>query len=153
MPIAKQITVWMQNRPGKLAEMAAVLSEKKVNILAFWAGLVGERWAIRLIVDKTAAAKQYLAEKGWEITEQDVLTVSPPNNLAGLAALGRKLEAAVLNIEYGYISPGKRDGNVDLFLAVTDVTAALRALDPGEAATGKGSGGQILRQMAAAAAS
>jgi len=44
MPKAKQLSVWTEDRPGMLGKAASALGAKKVNILAFWAGVVKDRW-------------------------------------------------------------------------------------------------------------
>lgn len=128
MPIVKQLTAWTENRPGRLGEVAAALGEKKINIFALWAGMAGERWAIRMIVDKPAAAKKHLQALGWEITEEEVLRVSLPDNPGSLGRTARKLEAAGMNIEYGYTSRAKVAGKIDNYFALTDAVAALKAL-------------------------
>ncbi|MFB3917020.1 MAG: ACT domain-containing protein [Terriglobales bacterium] len=128
MPRVKQLTAWTENRPGRLAEAAAALGEKKINILALWAGVAGDRWAIRMIVDKPQLAKKHLEQKGWEITEEDVVRVSLPDKPGSLGRAARKLEAAGINIEYGYTSRGKTAGKIDNYFALTDVAAALKAL-------------------------
>ncbi len=61
MPKARQITVSIENRPGILGAVASALGARKVNIVAFMA--IEGQDAIRLIVDKPAAAKKVFAER------------------------------------------------------------------------------------------
>jgi hypothetical protein len=58
MPRAKQLTLWVSDKPGMLGEIAVALGAKKANILALMGATEGGRGAIRLIVDKNAAAKK-----------------------------------------------------------------------------------------------
>ncbi|HXE89988.1 MAG TPA: ACT domain-containing protein [Terriglobales bacterium] len=76
MPKAKQITVWVADRPGVLGDVAATLGEKKINIEAFLAHVTGDEGAIRLIVDKPAAAKKALTGRGWRVTEEEIVRVA-----------------------------------------------------------------------------
>ena len=59
MPKAKQLSVWVEDRPGMLGKVASALGAKKVNIIGFMAPAAEGRGAIRLVVDKPAAAKSF----------------------------------------------------------------------------------------------
>ncbi len=128
MPKARQLTVWTEDRPGRLGKVASALGEKKVNILAFWAGVAKDRWAIRMIVDKPAAAKKHLGELGCEITEEDVVVVTLADKPGGLGSVASKLGGAGINIDYAYTSRGKRAGKVNTYFGVDNVEAALKQL-------------------------
>jgi hypothetical protein len=128
MPKVKQLTAWTENRPGRLAEVAAALGEKKLDIRAFWAGLDNDRWALRMIVDKPAAAKKLLIAQGWDITEEEVVLVAMVDKPGSLGEVAAKLEGAGINIDYAYSSRGERGREVNTYFAVTDVAAAVRAL-------------------------
>ena len=58
MPRAKQLSVWVEDRPGMLGKVASGLGAKTVNIIGFMAPAVDGRHAIRMVVDKPAAAKK-----------------------------------------------------------------------------------------------
>jgi hypothetical protein len=59
-----------------LAEVASQLGAKDVNILAFIGAVIEGRGAVRMIVDKPAAARKVFTDLGWETTEQDVMKVT-----------------------------------------------------------------------------
>jgi hypothetical protein len=126
MPKAKELTVWVPDRPGMLGEVGAALGAKKANILAFNAWIEGDRGAIRLIVDKHATAKKALAARGWETTEQEVLEVTLPHTPGSLGRLGHKLGAAGVNIRHAYAgtAPARK---ASVYLGVSDMKAALKA--------------------------
>ncbi len=128
MPKAKQLTVWTEDQPGRLGRVATALGEKKVNILAFWAGVVKDRWAIRVIVDKPAVAKKHLGEQGWEITEEDVVVVTLADKPGSLGRVASKLGAAGINIDYAYTSRAKGAGKASTYFGVANVEAALKEL-------------------------
>ena len=126
MPRAKQLTVWVSDRPGRLGEIGAALGAKKVNIRALMATTEGGRGAVRLVVDKTAAAKKICAGMGWETTEEEVLTVTLTDNPGTLGKVSKKLGLAGVNIQYVYAGPGggKR---ANVYMGVSDIKAALKA--------------------------
>ncbi len=127
MPKAKQITVWVADRPGALGDVASTLGEKKVNVQAFLVHAAGDEGAIRLIVDKPAAAKKALAARGWRATEDDVVALTLADKPGTLGAAAAKLGRAGINIQYGYTG-GAKGGRVNAYFAVPDAAAALKAL-------------------------
>lgn len=128
MPKAKQLTVWVADRPGILGEIAGALGAKKVNIAAFTAYVTEGRGAIRMIVDKPAAAKKVIAERGWECTEEDVAAVTIADKPGTLAAVASKLGDAGINIQYAYTGGAGAARKVNTYLAVADVAAALKRI-------------------------
>ncbi len=128
MPRAKQLTVWVEDQPGLLGEVASALGAKKVNIRAFMIAMVESRGAIRLVVDKPAAAKKVLARLGWVSTEEDVVAVTLSDKPGSLGSVAKKLAEAGINIQYAYTGSAKGRQNVSTFFAVGDVKAALKAL-------------------------
>jgi len=127
MPRAKQLTAWVTDRPGMLGEVGGALGAKKVNIRGFAATVEGGRGAIRLVVDKTAVAKKALIAKGWETTEEEVLQVTLGDKPGAVGKLGEKLAAAGVNIAYAYVGAGGGARKANVYLAVSDMKAALKA--------------------------
>src|ERR1700736_3128264 len=106
MPKAKQLTVWVENRPGMLGEVGSALGAKKVNIVAFMATVTDNRGTIRMVVDKPAAPKRVFAQHGWATTEEEVLLVALPDKPGSLGRIAHKLREASVNIEYAYAGLG-----------------------------------------------
>jgi hypothetical protein len=128
MPTAKQLTVWVENRPGMLGEVGSALGAKKVNILAFMATVTDSRGTIRMVVDRPAAAKRVFAEHRWETTEEKVLKVTLPDNPGSLGRIGHKLREASVNIHYAYAGLGPSARRVNAYLGVSDLKVALIAV-------------------------
>lgn len=128
MPKAKQLTAWVEDRPGMLGEVASALATKKVNILAFLAGIIEGRGGIRMIVDKPAAAKKVLEERGWPSSEEDVVVVTLADKPGSLGAAASKLGEAGVNIRYAYTGSAKSATKVNTYFAVADLAEALKAL-------------------------
>src|ERR1700730_1068950 len=106
MPKAKQLTVWVENRPGMLGEVGSALGAKKVNIVAFMATVTDNRGKILMVVENPAARKRVFAEHRWETTEEEVLIAALPDRPGGLGKIAHKLREASVNIDYAYAALG-----------------------------------------------
>ncbi len=128
MARAKQISAWVTDRPGMLGQVADALGEKGVSIRAFMAAVMDGRGFVRVVVDKPAAAKRIFKAHGWETTEDDVVEVTVPDRPGALGGVADRLGAAGVNVQYAYVGTARSARNVNLYLAVSDVKAAQRAL-------------------------
>ncbi|OLB87751.1 MAG: ACT domain-containing protein [Chloroflexi bacterium] len=127
MPRAKQLSLWVPDKVGMLGEVAGALGEKKVNIRAIMAATEGGRGAIRMVVDKPAAARKIFTSRGWQTTEEEVVEVTLPDSPGSLGKLASKLGKAGVNIEYIYAGSGGGARKLNAYLGVADIKAALKA--------------------------
>ena len=128
MPKAKQLTVWVENRPGMLGEVGSALGVKNVNVTAFMASVTEGRVTIRMIVDKRAVAKAVFTKHGWETTEEDVLEVPLADTPGTLGKVAHKLREASVNIDYAYLGSGGSARRVNAYFGVSDLKVAMTAL-------------------------
>jgi hypothetical protein len=128
MPKVKQLTVWVENRPGMLGEVGSALGAKKVNILAFMATVTDNRGTIRMVVDKPATARKVFAEHRWETTEDVVLKVLLPDKPGSLGRMAHKLREASVNIDYAYAGLGPSARRANAYFGVSDLKVALIAV-------------------------
>ncbi len=128
MARAKQISAWVEDRPGTLGRVAAALGAKGVSIRAFMAAAMDGRGFVRVVVDKPAAAKRIFATQGWKTTEDEVIEVTVPDRPGALGEVADRLGAAGINVEYAYVGTARSARNVNLYLAVSDLKAAVAAL-------------------------
>jgi hypothetical protein len=128
MPKVKQLTVWVENRPGMLGEVGSALGAKKVNILAFMATVTDSRGTIRMVVDKPATARKVFAEHRWETTEDVVLKVLLPDKPGSLGRMAHKLREASVNIDYAYAGLGPSARRANGYFGVSDLKVALIAV-------------------------
>jgi hypothetical protein len=128
MARVKQITAWVENKPGDIGRIAEALGEAKVNISAFacW-GTSGES-PLRLQVSSPAKAKKVLQELGVRVTEEEALRVTLPDKPGVLGAVGTRLGAANINVEYAYASVATGSKKAALVLYVSDLAGATKAL-------------------------
>jgi hypothetical protein len=126
MPRAKELKFRVEDRPGMLGEVTAALAEKKVNLRAVNAWIESGQGVIRMVVDKTAAAKRVLTSRGWKPDEQEVLEVEVSDKPGALSELAAKVGRAGVNITHVYVgTAGARKATV--FLGVSDLKTALKA--------------------------
>ena len=128
MPKVKQLSAWVEDRPGMIGQIADALGQAKVNIRAFSASVMDGHGFVRVVVDKVSTAKRVFRKHGWETTQDDLVVATMPDKPGALGRVADKLGAAGVNIEYGYVGPGPRARTVNLYLSVQDPRAALKAL-------------------------
>lgn len=128
MPKAKQLSAWVEDRPGTLGQVADALGEAKVSIRAFMAATFDGRGFVRVVVDKPAVARRVFRRHGWETTEDDVVEVTLPDKPGALGRAADRLGAAGVNVLYAYVGTARSANKVNLYLAVSDPKAAIRAL-------------------------
>lgn len=128
MARAKQISAWVEDRPGMLGRVADALGAKGVSIRAFMAATMGGKGFVRVVVDRPAAAKRIFAAHGWKMTEDDVVEVTVPDKPGALGGVADRLGEAGVNILYAYVGTARSASKVNLYLAVADPKVAERAL-------------------------
>jgi len=99
---AKQLTVFIENRSGRLAEVLGVLKENKVNILSLSLADTTEYGLLRLIVDNAALGKEKLTDNGFSSLLSDVSIIKIPHKAGSLQELLKVIDDNGINIEYMY---------------------------------------------------
>ena len=99
---AKQLSVFIENRQGRLSEVLRVLKEHNVNILSLSLADTTEYGLLRLIVDEPETGKNTLAEAGFSSLLSSVLIIEIPHEAGSLQGLLKSLEENGVNIEYMY---------------------------------------------------
>lgn len=128
MPKVKQISAWVENRPGTLGAVADALGAKKVDIRAFLAASLDGKGFVRVVVDRPAVARKVFESQGWKTTVDELVEVRIPDRPGALAQVADRLGGAGINIHYGYVGTARSASQVSLFLSVDDPAAALRIL-------------------------
>jgi hypothetical protein len=128
MARAKQISAWVDDRPGMLGQVADALGEKAISIRAFMAAVMDGKGFVRVVVDRPAAARRVFAAHGWKTTEDEIIEVTVPDRPGALGRIADRLGEAGVNIQYAYVGTAKSASKVNLYLFVPDVKAAAKAL-------------------------
>lgn len=128
MPRAKALKVTVQDRPGILGEIASALGAKGINVRGVQGFAEGGRGVLCLVVDKLAAASKLLAARGLRPEEEEVLELQLADKPGALGEVAKQLGDAGVNIKHVFAGTGG-GRRATVFLVVSDVTAALRALE------------------------
>lgn len=99
---AKQLTVFIENRSGRLSEVLNVLKDNDVNILSLSLADTTEYGLLRLIVDNAAKGKEKLSESGFSSLLSDVSIIRIPHKVGSLQSLLKTIDENAVNIEYMY---------------------------------------------------
>ncbi|MBQ2999007.1 MAG: amino acid-binding protein [Clostridia bacterium] len=100
--LAKQLTVFIENRTGRLCEVLNVLKQNNVNILSLSLADTTEYGLLRLIVDQPALGKEKLSENGFSSLLSEVSIIKIPHKAGSLQELLKAIEEGGVNIEYMY---------------------------------------------------
>ncbi len=132
----KQISIFAENKPGRLAAIAEVLESDNINILAFSIAEASGFGVVRALVDHPDRAHKKLTELGYVVSATDVIGVKMRDQPGGLREIAKMLGDAAINIEYAYAYSG-RPAAV-LILRVDQVEDAIKAI--------LASGGKLLEE-------
>ncbi len=128
MEIVKQLSVFLDNKPGTLAKVCEALAAAKINIYALTISDTIDHAVVRMVVSDPITALHIFGERGVLVVESDVLMLDNSNKPGALAIIAERLGKARINIEYAYLatSPGAKLGL--LILRVKNPEKALTVL-------------------------
>lgn len=128
MEIAKQLSVFLANKPGTLAKVCDELARAKVNIYALTISDTKDHSVVRMVVSDTPRALSIFEERGVLVLASDVLMIENSNKPGSLAKIAERLAKAKVNIDYAYLatSPGAKSGL--LILRAENTKKALKVL-------------------------
>lgn len=98
----EQISIFLENRAGRLAEVTRVLSESGINIRALSLADTSDFGILRLIVSDFAKAKSVLKDNGFTVGRTTVVAVEVPDKPGGLHSILGMLSESSVNVEYMY---------------------------------------------------
>ena len=98
----EQISVFLENKAGRLAEVTRVLGETGINIRALSLADTTDFGILRLIVDQYDRAREILKDKGFTVGKTEVVAVEVPDRPGGLGLVLQILAGAGVNVEYMY---------------------------------------------------
>ena len=128
----KQLSVFVENRPGSLMQVTSALTEAHINIRAIASFDTPEFGILRLVVDKPAEAKTYLTSKGFDVRIHDVIGVELKDEKGNLNRMLSILAEGRININYIY-SFVIREGRAPVMVFNTDdFEKAARVLEAAE---------------------
>ena len=98
----EQISIFIENKSGRLAEIARILGIAGINIRALSLADTTDFGILRLIVNDREKPKQVLKEKGFTVSKTEVVAVEVPDRPGGLSEILQTLDSESINVEYMY---------------------------------------------------
>ena len=124
----KQLSVFVENKPGKLVEALEALSEAGIDLRALSLADTADFGILRVIVDKPDRALAVLQEAGYLVRSNNVIPVAVGDRPGGLAAVMRVLADAGVDVEYTYAFVAHSNDKAYVILRVNDNAAAIKVL-------------------------
>jgi len=129
MVAIKQISIFMENKPGRMARVAKALGDAGVNIRALTIAEAGDFGVVRMVVDDTDKGYKVLREEGFTVTETDVLAVEIKDSPGGLYEIANTLGENNINVDYAFAFVTAKAERAMLILRVDDVKRATEVLN------------------------
>ena len=127
--IRRQLSVAIENQPGRLGQIGRLLAARGIHIDAFSVIDNVEQGMVRLMTNDQVAARQALKEAGLPVVEVEVLAIEMTDRAGNLALVGEALAAANINIEYAYASSADAGLPARLILKSSAPADACRVLE------------------------
>lgn len=124
----KQISVFVENKPGKLAELTDVLSQHNINLRALYLADAVDFGIARLIVDDIYNTSTVLREANYVSSIKDVLAVRLPDEPGSLSKVLDLLGKNGINVEYMYAFTTRIPGTANMIFRVEDNKKAVELL-------------------------
>ncbi len=124
----KQISVFVENRAGRLASVAQALKEEGIDIRAISMADAPDFGIFRVVVEDPERARTALKRRGFVTEVSDVIAVEVEDRPGGLADVLAVFAEHGLNVEYMYAFLTERDGRAIIFFRFEDTDRAVEAL-------------------------
>lgn len=126
--LVKQISVFLENKSGRLAEVTKILGSKGIDISALSIADTTDFGILRLIVNDPEKAEKVLKEAGFTVSCTSVIAIAVADEPGGLAAALQVLEKEEIGIEYMYAFVGKTSNEALVILRVEEPDKAVEVL-------------------------
>jgi len=124
----KQFTFPLENKSGRLAEVAGCLAKEKLNILAMSVVDTAELSLLRVVVDKPAHLQKLMKDCPCGVAVRDVLLVEMTNQAGMLAKAADRLAKKRVNVDFVYGGTARGKGKSNVVFGVKNLAAASKAL-------------------------
>lgn len=124
----EQLTVFVENREGHVADILEVLANKGINLLSLTLADSADYGLLRLVVEDPENAKAILKEGGYTASITKVLAIKLSNTVGSLKQLLSKFDESNINIDYMYVLSLKGE-SVSVVIKTKDADAAGKLLE------------------------
>ncbi len=125
----KQISIFLENRKGRLLKALNILSMAKINIRALSIADTSEFGILRMIVPEPERAKEILEEANFVVKVNDVIAVGVSDEPGGLESILEALNKSNINIEYLYAFVEKKRDNAIVVIRTENIDEGIKALE------------------------
>jgi hypothetical protein len=125
----KQISVFLENKSGRLAEVTRILGEGDVNLRAMSIADTADFGILRLIADNSDRALKILDSNNFTAKVTDVLAVEVPDKPGGLSLVMKVFSENDVNIEYLYVSLERNKDNAVIIFKVENIELGAKVLE------------------------
>lgn len=125
----EQLSVFLENKSGRLTEATEVLADGGVNIRALSLADTADFGILRLIVNDPEKARAILKAGGFTAAVTEVLAIEVPDRPGGLAGILKQFSKAGINVEYLYAFVAKSGENAIIICRFENSDAAMAALE------------------------
>lgn len=126
--IIKQLSVFLENKKGRVCAAADVLAQNAINIRALSLADTSEFGILRLIVDRPEDGKKALNSEGMIVRLTDVLSLTMNDAPGGTLGVLRALAENGISVEYMYAGVSKLSGKAFMIIQADDLEAAEKLL-------------------------
>lgn len=124
----KQLSVFVENKPGRLAEITSIIASNGIDIRALSISDTTDFGILRLVVDKPYEAEKTLKEAGLTVSLTDVIAIGIPDKTGGVAETLAMVADKEVGVEYMYSFLSQNYQRAYLIMRVADTEKALSAL-------------------------
>jgi len=124
----EQISIFLENKSGRLAEVTSVLSEAGINIRALYLADTADFGVLRLIVSDTEKALQVLKDSGFTVVKSGVVAIEVPDRPGGLSKILNAIRDEGMNVEYMYAFVEKSGENAIVIFRFDELEKSISVL-------------------------
>ncbi|OGS27666.1 MAG: hypothetical protein A2297_09010 [Elusimicrobia bacterium RIFOXYB2_FULL_48_7] len=124
----KQISLFLENKKGRLLEVLNTLGKEKINIRALSIADTSDFGILRLIVPDPDKAKAVLGKNNFTVKETDVIAVGVPDSPGGLALIIGALDKSGINVEYIYAFAEKKEKEAIVVIRTENIDEGIKVL-------------------------
>jgi hypothetical protein len=123
----RQISVFLENRPGRLAALCQTLADAGVNLSTLMLSETGEFGLLRIITPDADKALTVVQKAGYAVTSSEVVAIQVPDKPGGLASVLATLDPHKISVEYMYAF-ACRSGRAIMIIRFDDLDRAISVL-------------------------
>lgn len=124
----EQISIFLENKSGRLAEVTTILAQAGINIRALSLADTTDFGILRLIVNDMQKAQQVLKDNGFTVGKTEVIGVEVSDKPGGLAHILNIMKDQGINVEYMYAFVQKSGSNAIIIFRFDEIDKAIEAL-------------------------